>query len=194
MKRHAVATDLEDFASLRAQASRLPEGGRPQSLWIACTDPGMERILERAARELCALVLRTPGFEVPTGRRHVEHELSGVNFAVERLGIEEVVICGHSHCSWCASELRGERPSSKAGSIDELRDRMLQRQALNERLRSRVIEQMERLEDYPSVRSKIAAGRLRTHGLFYLVESGAISLYDRQSGRFRSCDETSSGA
>ena len=48
-----------------------------------------------------------------------------------------------------------------------------------------VVVQLANLRTHPSVAAGLAKGRLRLHGWFFEIESGALLAYDGTTGRFR---------
>jgi len=47
-----------------------------------------------------------------------------------------------------------------------------------------IVLQLERLMDYPMVRSRVEARRLSLHGWHYVLEDGEVHVFDVKSGRF----------
>jgi carbonic anhydrase len=47
-----------------------------------------------------------------------------------------------------------------------------------------VVLQLERLMDYPMVRTQVEAGKLALHGWHYVIEDGEVHVFDVASGRF----------
>jgi carbonic anhydrase len=188
MAKSSAARIFQDFVQLRDQASRISKDQSRLSLWIACTDHDMDCVLERIAKEGSALLLRQPKFQVPSSKADFRNELSAINFAVERLGVQDIVLCGHSLCSWCTEGQPKANQTPPSGNIDSLLQRVNLRQAMNEALRKELIHQLQILKSYPSVKNAIRSGGLRTHGLFYFAESGTFSSYDQRSHRFVYCD------
>lgn len=184
MNKRRNLAGLDDFVCLRDQASVISEGQCPLSLWIACTDSTMEPVLDRISKSTSAIFLRKSKFEVPASTVDTRNELSAINFAVERLRVSNIVICGHSLCSCLPDRQSHERRVTPSGGIQLLQHGVIQRHAKNEELRKHLIRQLLSLESYPSVKNAIQLGRLRIHGLFYLAESGAFSFYDQQRNSF----------
>jgi carbonic anhydrase len=190
MKRPNTSKRFQDFLDLRDQARLISKDSGPLSLWIACTDHAMDPVLERIAKKGSAVFLRQAKFEVPASKAELRDELSAINFAVERLNVQDIVVCGHSLCSWFPDGPIKGNQTSPSGNLDSLWQRVTQREAMNEGLQKHLIHQLQILETYPSVINAMQARRLRTHGLFYLAESGIFSYYDRRNDRFADCDET----
>jgi carbonic anhydrase len=110
---------------------------------------------------------------------------AGLQYAIEVLGVQDVIVCGHHACGGVRASLGGEAPSyveAWIGSIrrlarvhaaeleglgpDEAADRLVE---LN------VHEQIRNLSSHPSVRRAWAEGRsLRLHGWVYQMASGLM--------------------
>jgi carbonic anhydrase len=177
-----------DFLSLRHQARALGEDCQDKSLWIACTDRALDRPLNRIRTMCPTLTMRTAGSQVPGDDATRFRELSAINYAVERLQVRDIVVCGHSFCFMARDdELANQSDSFLAGERDLVR-RVSVREAVNHRTRDHVIEQLRVLHRYPSVCRAVERGELRLHGLFYLVESGLFSRYDQESRQFLPLD------
>lgn len=193
MKRSSAEKSFHDFVHLRDQANLIAQSDGPLSLWIACTDHAMAPVLERIARRGSTVFLRQSRFEVPTSKADLLSELSAINFAVERLQVSDIVVCGHSFCSSFSGSRREVNCTSASDGIEMLRQGVIHRQALNDQLRKHLVRQLQILETYASVQRASRSGTLRTHGLFYLAESESFSCYDRRTHRFAHCDEKGSG-
>lgn len=188
MKRLSANATFRDFVNLRDQAN-LVSKSCPLSLWITCTDPVMDLPLQRITKGCSAIFLRRAKFEVPGRKADLHNELSAINFSVERLGVQDIVVYGHSHCTWFSGEPPRANLASRPNGIELLRQGLVQRQVMNDRLKKHLISQLQTLDSYDSVTHAKQSGRLRIHGLFYLAESGTFSRYDPQSRQFVS-DET----
>ena len=90
--RHQTAARPEEFA-------RLAEGQAPQALFITCSDSRVIPSLITGARPGELFELRTAGNIVPPyGSGQPSGETATIEYAVEVLGVTDVVVCGHSHC------------------------------------------------------------------------------------------------
>ncbi|MEQ8784838.1 MAG: carbonic anhydrase [Pirellulaceae bacterium] len=172
--------------SLRDQARAKSQQTAADSLWIVCTDAVMDRALAQLWETESPLVLRSHGGRVTEDAApHADVPGAperGIEYAVEQLRVHDVVVCGHSMCAGLPAELDARRPSPTAA--DALLGRVRQREAMNERGRRFVIEQLETLEKLPAIAAAVSERRLRVHGVFYLIESGLFTLYERESGAF----------
>jgi carbonic anhydrase len=184
---HRESTD-PIFRSIRQQAHVLRENHQHKSLWIACTESTMDRPLDRIRATYPAIFLRQLGNQVADSEDERSRELSAINYAVERLQVRDIVVCGHSLCSAIKSDTFPLSSNSCPADGKAVFRRVSNREAMNKRARDHVIQQMDVLKSYPSVRRAMDSGELRLHGLFYLVESGLFSQCDEQSQQFLPID------
>ncbi|MFG3148028.1 carbonic anhydrase [Streptomyces sp. NPDC102256] len=164
----------EDFAS-------LAQGQSPQVLFVTCSDSRVVPALITGARPGELFELRTAGSIVPPyvpGRP--TSEAATVEYAVDVLGVREIVVCGHSHCGAVGALVRGEDLTA----VPAVRDWLAQTEppadvpdddpAVAGAVRSHVLAQLLRLRSYPCVERALTARRLRLHGWYYEVHTGAV--------------------
>ncbi len=174
---------------------RLAAGQSPTALFITCADSRIVPSAITGAEPGSLFELRTAGNVIPAFDPHAASaEMATVEFAVVQLGVSEIVVCGHSHCGAVAA-LHADR---HALSHLPTMARWLATHApfrtsaptpgLREEGREHVLAQLRKLEDYPFVRDRVLAGDLRTHGWFYDIETGEVSLCG--ADRFQPLEET----
>lgn len=115
---------------------------------------------------------------------------AAIEYAVLALEVRHIIVCGHSHCGGIRalySDVPPEARNLKAW-LDMGREAALPVQPTPEALRRTeersVVLQLERLMDYPMVRSRVEQGRLSLHGWHYVIEDGEVHVFDVQQGRF----------
>lgn len=97
-----TAVRPEEFA-------RLAEGQAPQALFITCSDSRVIPSLITGARPGELFELCTAGNIVPPHTpRLPTSEAATIKYAVEVLGVTDVVVCGHSHCGAVGALVRGD--------------------------------------------------------------------------------------
>ncbi|MFI9813664.1 carbonic anhydrase [Saccharothrix variisporea] len=174
---------------------RLAAGQSPTALFITCADSRIVPSAITGAEPGSLFELRTAGNVIPEFNPHTASaEMATVEFAVVQLGVSEIVVCGHSHCG-AVDALHADR---RALTHLPTLMRWLAAHApyrtgrptpgLREEGREHVLAQLRALEAYPFVRDRIAAGELRTHGWFYDIETGEVSLCG--ADRFQPLQET----
>ena len=181
------------FPQYRAQFRTLVEEGQhPTTLFIGCSDSRLVPYLLTGAPPGDLFLVRNVGaFVPPYDGSHGHHgTAAAIEFAVLNLQVSRIVVCGHSHCG-AIKALYGE-VSPEARNLrrwlDLGREAVLPVQAGPEALRRTeqraVVLQLERLMDYPMVRSRVEAGQLSLHGWHYVIEDGEVHVFDVQTGRF----------
>jgi carbonic anhydrase len=174
----------EDFAS-------LAQGQSPQALFITCSDSRVVPALITGARPGELFELRTAGNIVPPyipGRP--TSEAATVEYAVDVLGVSEIVVCGHSHCGAVGALVRGEDLTG----VPAVRDWLAQAKppsdapdddpAVADAVRGHVLAQLLRLREYPCVDRAVTAGRLGLHGWYYEVHTGAVHVHSADTDSF----------
>lgn len=190
------------FEDKRDLFERLAAGQRPMALMITCSDSRISPGLVTQTDPGDIFLVRNAGNLVPAWPDD-GGEAATVEFAIEGLGIRDIIICGHSDCgamkaligascedkmpcmaSWLrhadrtreiiASEYSGlEGPARLSAAIEE-----------------NVLVQLENLRTHPAVARCLERGELRLHAWVYKFETGEIFSYEPESGQFRTSNGT----
>jgi len=186
----------------RAYRDLVAQGQQPRVLFIGCSDSRVVPYLLTGSGPGDLFVARNVGNIVPPwDATHGYHgTVAAVEFAVLKLGIRDIVVCGHSHCG--AMRALYEPPIEGAPHMNRWLD-LARTAALAEppgekvlrRTEQRsVVLQLERLMDYPMVGPRVRAGELFLHGWHYLLEDGKVLVLDVESGSFVAADAMGEGA
>ena len=168
------------------------EGQAPQALFIGCSDSRVppEWITQSDPGDL--FVSRNPGNIVPPYGAGQTNVGAAIEYAVLRLNVEHIILCGHTDCSGIRSLDRASdwiREPHIARWIDYARPAQTQIEASGlpeeERhlatVRTNVLLQLQNLRTYDPVRNGEKAGFLTLHGWVYYVERGIIEAYDSET-------------
>ena len=168
------------------------EGQAPQALFIGCSDSRVppEWITQSDPGDL--FVSRNPGNIVPPYGAGQTNVGAAIEYAVLRLNVEHIILCGHTDCSGIRSLDRASdwiREPHIARWIDYARPAQTQIEASGlpeeERhlatVRTNVLLQLQNLRTYDPVRNGEKAGFLTLHGWVYHVERGIIEAYDSET-------------
>jgi len=171
--------------------SRGSGGIPPEKHSVTCSDSRVVPALITGARPGELFELRTAGKIVPPyvfGRP--TSEAATVEYAVDVLGVTEIVVCGHSHCGAVGALVRGEDLTA----VPAVRDWLAQAEtpseapdddpAVAEAVQNHVLAQLLRLRAYPCVRRALTAGQLRLHGWYYEVHTGAVRAHSPDTDSF----------
>lgn len=189
----------EVFSRDKALYQRLARDGQsPKALVISCADSRVvpELITQAGPGEL--FVCRNAGNIVPPYAQMNGGVSSAIEYAVVALGVEDIVVCGHSGCG-AMKALRNPaslapmpnvaawlRHASAATSIvcEAYPPDMSEEDAVKALAMENVSVQINHLRTHPSVAAKLARGEMRLHGWYFDIETGAIHALDGARGKF----------
>ncbi|MFD5468244.1 carbonic anhydrase [Kitasatospora sp. NPDC127059] len=168
-------------AQKAAAFGRLAEGQSPQALFITCSDSRIIPSAITGARPGDLFEMRTAGNIVPPHRPSAPSaEAATIEYAVEVLGVADIVVCGHSHCGAVGAVVRGDDLTGVPSVRDWLADGTALTPAgepshdLAAPVQRHVLDQLEKLRTHPSVARRVDGGLLGLHGWFYEVHTGAV--------------------
>ena len=183
---------------------RLAERGqRPPTLLIGCSDSRVspEIIFDAHPGEIF-VVRNVANLVPPFDATHDSHgTLAALEFAVQRLGVEHIVIMGHSLCGGVRAFAEHHRdPSKRPLSSGDFIGRWMEiispaAKALGgddqpieiyaDRLgKASVIETLANLRSYAYVAEKERSGALALHGAYFDTADGRLFGLDAASGQF----------
>jgi carbonic anhydrase len=197
----------EVFAPNEAHYRQLVrEGQKPHTLFITCADSRIdpEALTQSAAGEI--FVCRNVGNIVPSYGGTLGGVAAVIEYAVVALGVEQIVICGHSDCGAMHGLLHPSKlepmPSVKewlryghaAASIVHMhKTKISERAAVDLLIEENVLLQLHHLESHPYVSGRVANGSLLLSGWVYDIERGTVRIYDEAARRFKLLEEVNLG-
>ncbi|MDJ0648219.1 MAG: carbonic anhydrase, partial [Xenococcaceae cyanobacterium MO_188.B19] len=174
---------------------QLSHGQKPRVLFITCSDSRVapNLITNTDVGEL--FVIRNAGNIIPPFGAANGGEGGTIEYAITALGIEQVIICGHSHCGAMKgllklNKLQKDMPLvydwlKHAESTRRLVLENYPHQSGEELIETLVAEnvliQIENLKTYPMIRAKLHQGKLHIYGWIYEIETGEVLAYDNQT-------------
>ncbi|MEU4462459.1 carbonic anhydrase [Streptomyces sp. NPDC024017] len=172
-----------DFDS--GEYRKLAEGQYPEALFITCSDSRVIPAMITGARPGEIFELRNAGNIVPPyGRPGACGEAATIEYALEVLGVQDIVVCGHSHCGAMGALKSGDDLSALPGvdawlrlarpELTSVLETAPDDPSLPEVSQGNVVNQLAALRSYPVVRQRLDSGRLRLHGWYYEVDTGFV--------------------
>ena len=165
----------------------LAQGQSPHTLMITCSDSRIDPNLVTQTQPGELFVVRNAGNIIPPYGASKGGEEAAIEFAIQGLGVSNIVICGHSQCGAMAAlagkvNLEG-LPCVKtwlrhAESTKKRIDAMSSEVALARVVEENVLVQADNLRTHPSVSAALRAGRVQLFGWVYSFETGSIAVYD----------------
>ena len=187
-----------DYRELFHRLSR--EGQNPHTLFITCCDSRILAELITQSQPGDLFVVKNIGNIVPpaslTGSTN--STAAAIEFAVETLGVSDLVVCGHSMCGAMSCLLQEHTTAfmphldgwlSLANPVKQLINRdykhlKTEEERITAAAEENVLFALENLHTYPSVTKKIAEGTLRLHGWFFKIATAEMYAYDLVSQQF----------
>ncbi len=180
------------FRSHQALFEELSHGQHPRILFITCSDSRVDPNLITQADVGDLFVIRNAGNLVPPFGAANGGEGASIEYAIAALGIEQVIVCGHSHCGAMKGLLKLNSLQEKMPLVyDWLRHAEATRRLVLENynhyegeelieitVAENILTQLENLQTYPIIRSKLHQGKLSLHGWIYRIETGEVLAYD----------------
>lgn len=190
----------KDFEEHKELFGSLGRKQKPHTLFISCSDsrvvPNM--ITKTLPGEL--FIIRNVANMVPIFRLADEYlsTTSAIEYAVQVLAVENIIICGHSNCGGCAALHRSKEelitlphthkwlelalPVKQQVEKQLPEDDPAAREWLTEQ--TNIVEQMKHLLSYPYIAEAYTEGRLDIQGWYYIIETGEIFNYNKIAGYF----------
>lgn len=181
------------FPAVQGQfQSLMKDGQHPTILFIGCSDSRLVPYLLTGTGPGEVFMVRNVGAFVPPhdGSAGYHGTAAAIEFAVLKLDVARIVVCGHSHCGGIRALYEEATPQATnlAAWLELGREAALPVQVTPEALcrteQRSVVLQLERLMGYPMVRERVEAGRLTLHGWHYVIEDGEVHVFDVRSGAF----------
>ncbi|MEU6253547.1 carbonic anhydrase [Streptomyces sp. NPDC047043] len=181
------------FGQRPEEFAKLAEGQSPQVLFITCSDSRVVPALITGARPGELFELRTAGNIVPPyASEHPTSEACTIEYAVEVLGVSDIVVCGHSHCGAVGALVRGDDLTAVPAVRDWLSNATprpagtVEDPTVTEGVQSHVLTQLLRLRSYPYIDKKLKDRQLTLHAWFYEVHTGTVLAHDAATDAFSS--------
>lgn len=170
---------------------QLANGQSPGTLMITCSDSRVDPHLFTSAEPGELFVVRNAGNIVPDPENaHIRSDLGTIQFAVEVLGVNDIVVCGHSDCGAVKAMMNPESVSSltflkewieQTGTVAQVdQERSIQH---NVRLNSLV--QVDRLAALPAVADRMQAGDLRLHAWVFNIGEATLESFNFETASWQ---------
>jgi carbonic anhydrase len=199
----------DEFGRHRELFQRLArEGQNPHTLFITCSDSRVLAELITQSQPGDLFVVKNMGNIVPPAQvvGSTNSTAAAVEFAVESLGVEDVVVCGHSQCGAIRALMEPRTGGGRMPHLDQwlglaapvratIQDKYRHLETDHDRLRAaeeeNVLFALENLHTYPCVQKRLADGSLHLHGWFFKIVSAELFAFDPAKGQFLPLIKTS---
>lgn len=176
---------------------QLVKGQEPEILFVTCSDSRINPTLVTSADPGELFIVRNAGNIIPP-YAVASGEAATIEFAINQLKVEHLIICGHSHCGALDAAINldsfKDQPQLYAWIKENISPTLelvnksyqdLDAVSLgNILLQEHVLQQIENVKTHPAVNNAINRGLLTLHAWIYRFEEGNIYSYNRQDGQF----------
>lgn len=193
---------LEQFKSNEQEYVRLVKQGQaPKTLFIGCSDSRVIPELITNTKPGDLFVIRNAGNFVSTYNPTIDWDgiAASIQFAVQVLGVKEIIVCGHSHCGAIRGlyappnpDLEmlnkwlqwGQEAKRDIEQISKLALNLSDEDKYELTARISILYQMEHLLTYPFIKEQVINNQIHLHGWYFSIDSGQIEFYDSASKSF----------
>ena len=192
----------DEFGNYRKLFRKLSrEGQNPHTLFITCSDSRVLAELITQSQPGDLFVVKNVGNIVPPAnvRGDTNSTAAAIEFAVETLRVNDIVVCGHSQCG-AISALLAKKPVSD--NTPHLRDWLKLASPVLETVKKdyahlhdtgeretaaaeeNVLFALDNLHSYSCVQERLMDGSLRLHGWFFKIASAELFAFDPETRQF----------
>lgn len=178
--------------------AELAKGQHPRVLFIACSDSRVDPALMTQADIGDLFVIRNAGNIIPPYEATNGGEGATIEYAIEALDIQQIIVCGHTQCGAMKGLLQlGELEEKMPLVYNWLRHTEATRKLVHDNYghldkkemlsaleAENVLTQIENLRTYPVIHSRLHRGELSIHAWLYNIESGEVLSYDSEQHAF----------
>lgn len=191
----------EGYAEHKSLFKSLKDRQNPHTLFIGCADSRVvpNLITNTGPGEL--FVVRNIANIVPPYRVGQDYlsTTSAIEYALNALHIDNIIVCGHSNCGGCAALYYepvklAQTPNVKRwlSLLEDIKDEVLSLESArnDEAMRSwlteklNLINSLQNLYEYPGVQKALSERALQIHAWHYIIETGEIFEYDAKEKHF----------
>lgn len=174
----------------------LSNGQSPEVLLITCADSRIDPNLITHSEPGDLFICRNAGNIVPPFGLNTGGMTASIEFGVAALGVEHIIICGHTDCG----AMKGAMYPESLGSLPSVASWLAHTRAavanveskhgeladehLPEITEQNVLLQMRHLETHPAVAAKLAKEEIEIHGWIYDIGEGSVRAYDASKNDF----------
>ncbi len=184
------------FASNRSLFERLANEQKPETLFITCSDSRVVPNLITGTQPGDLFLVRNVGNVIPRPTLP-GGTAAAIEYAVEVLRVENIIVCGHTQCGAVNAILNPERMNELPYVKRWLSETARVREVIEQRyahldehgrmlaaVEENVLVQLENLREYPLVRRRLEAGEVLVSGWVFDIGSGEVYGYDPTDGDF----------
>lgn len=177
----------------------MKEGQPAKIMMIACCDSRVDPAILTSCEPGDLFIVRNVANLVPPFTEDRDHHgtSAALDFAVNHLNVETIIVMGHANCGGINALWQGEASSgshliqswlSVAKKAKETVEKTHGESTLSEQLcaceQTSIMVSLENLMSFPFIKQRVEAGQLRIHGWYFDVRTGQLLSYRPDADRF----------
>jgi carbonic anhydrase len=174
---------------------QLSHGQHPRVLFITCSDSRVDPNLITHTDLGELFVIRNAGNIVPPYGAANGGEGGTIEYAINALNIEQIIVCGHSHCGAMKgllklNKLQKDMPlvydwlkhaEATRRLVQDNYPDLTEEELIETLVAENVLIQIDNLKTYPIVKTRLHQGKLKIYAWVYQIETGEVLAYDAKT-------------
>ena len=195
-----VAFRKKDFDKHKDLFGNLSSSQKPHTIFIGCSDSRLVPSLITSTIPGELFIIRSVANIIPPYKKGSSYPAisAAIEYAVLALGVENIIVCGHSNCGGCAALYKSEeelqnlphtnlwlelsRPVKNKVTQMIPNATQAEREWMTEQMN--IVQQISHLFTYPYILERYNNDTLKIFGWYYIIETGEIYNYDVDKGYF----------
>lgn len=189
--------------------AELAQGQSPHTLFLGCSDSRVVPSVLASAGPGELFVVRNVANLAPALRGDglsgtPSAVVSAVTYALDVLGVHDLVVCGHSNCGGMRAVLDGNIADPHIARWLEAAEPAVHAWRVSGPMNPKLAEvdqlsqwstrlQLEHLRRYPAVKRHLEQGTVRLHAFWFDIADGRMLAYDEERRAYRSAIDVLEG-
>lgn len=185
----------------KALFSGLAKVQKPHTLFITCSDSRIDPNLITSTQPGELFIVRNIGNIIPkAGDDETPAEGAAIEFAVQVLGVNRIIVCGHSECGAMQQVLSDEIFTPERTKelpnvakwlflLNDVKKHFFINTTKEEAAKINASLQLENVKTYPIVRKKLAEKSLKLQAWYYNIGEAELECWDEVLNRYVSIVE-----
>lgn len=193
----------QNFDSVKELFRDLEREQNPHTLFIGCSDSRVVPSLITHTMPGELFIIRNVANLVPYYHQNHDNYLatsSAIEYAVNVLEVENIIVCGHSNCGGCRAIYASDEKMKDLPMVKkwlelaqpvkaQVRAKILQSRSASCRrdeftAQLNVVEQMKHLLTFPYIKDRYDRDELNILGWYYVIETGEVYNYSTRTEEF----------